>query len=65
MVENLQNVDKQGNIEPGLFNGEDADGPDHIKEILAFYVLGKEIDVIVVLEWTIVLHKEGRILQTD
>lgn len=65
MVKNLQDVDKQGDIEPGLFDREDADGPNHIKEILPFNILGKEVDVVVILEGTIVLHKEWRILQTD
>lgn len=65
MVENLQDVNKQGNIEPSLLDGEDADGSDHIKEIFAFNILGKEVDVVVVLEWAIVLHKEGGILQAD
>ena len=65
MVENLQDVDKQGNIEPCLFDREDADGPDNIEKILSFNILSKEVDVVVILEGTIVLHKEGRILQTD
>lgn len=64
-MESFQDMDEESNVEPGLFERQNANASDHIEEIFSLNVLGKEVDVEVVFEGTVVFHKEGGVLQTD
>jgi hypothetical protein len=64
-MESLQNMDQQGYVETSLLQRKDAYASDNIKEIPSLNVLSQEVNVEVVLEGPVVLHKKGRVLQTD
>lgn len=58
-------MDEKCNIKSCLLKRKNPDTSDDIKEIFALNILCKEIDVEIVLEWAIVLHKKWWVFQTD